>query len=101
MLKSVLGHASVQSRTTVYPIEKLCASADGHLELLFEDGSIFKAQYQPEKSHWNILIDRKKKEVDIRAHLANLWNEKFNHLSEDQMLAIINVLEAKRDDKQD
>ena len=100
MLKSVLGHVSVQSRTTVYPIEKICASADGYLELQFQDGSIFKAQYQPDKRHWNILIDRDQKEKDTKAYLANLWNEKFDHLSEDQMLDMIKLLEASSNGKQ-
>lgn len=99
MLKSVIGQASVRSRTTMYPIERLLASADGYLELSFNDGSILKAQYNAEKHHWVILIDRDDREVDAKSYLANAWNEKFASLSDGATIELIRILEEQNRDK--
>lgn len=99
MLKSVIGQASVRSRTTMYPIERLLASADGYLELSFNDGSILKAQYNAEKHHWVILIDRDDREVDAKSYLANALNEKFASLSDGATIELIRILEGQNRDK--
>ena len=88
MLKSVIGQASVRSRTTMYPIEKLCASADGYLELSFN-----------EKHHWAILIDRDDREVDAKSYLANALNEKFASLSDGKAIELVRILEEQERDK--